>query len=215
MMHNLIDVPLFENSAEDVHCAQVALHMVLKYHFPDRAYTLAYLDAVTHHFSGGWTWDTPMLNFLIGAGFEIVVWSAFDYLRFAQEGEVYLREIWSDEELSIQKLNADLTFERQLALDFWSHKKPQLVWNKCIARVVDVKQLFDAGYLVVASVNPYILDGDDGEAGHWIIITGYNETHVAFNDSDTPPEKDRVESWSRFAHARAPLSSLFAVRLST
>ncbi len=215
VMDNMRDVPLFGNSDEDVHCVQAVIQMVLKEHLPDRDYPLWYLDMVTHHFQGGWTWDTSVFRFLLDLGLELRVWSVFDFVRFANEGEAYLSTIWNAEEFRLQSINANLQFEQLLARDFWMVERPLLTYTRNVLTKSDICALFDQGYLVVVSVNAYALDDEKGNCGHYVLLTGYDETHVAFNDVGKPAVKNRTVTWDKFESARLEYSTAFAVRPQT
>lgn len=210
---NVLDVPLFENSPEDVHCVQAVLQMILKYYFPGRLYTLEYLDKVTHHFPGGWTWDTAVFQFLLTLGFEIKVFSRFDFEAFAVGGVRYLEKMWDAETLRLQSINADLVFEQSLARDFWLTPHPNFSYTKRCASKEDFEKMFSDGFLLAPSVNAYALENEEGFCSHYILITGLTKEQVIFNDVDPPATKNACVSWEQFEHARPAYSTLFGVRL--
>jgi len=210
-MNQRLDVPLFPNSDLDVHCVQATLQMILKYYFPERDYSVAYLDRITHHQQGGWTWDTSVFSFLINLGFEVVYIDDFSIRDYGERGADYLKTIWPKEKVEEQSLNADLDFERRLAQDFMTGTK-RFVQDCRKGGTDDVKNLFHQGYVVVPNINAYTLDDEEGFCGHYVVVTSIGEEAISFNDSGLPAIKDRQTSWMKFEQARMYNPALFAVR---
>lgn len=77
----------------------------------------------------------------------------------------------------------------------------------------DIINLFTSGALVIASVDPYTIDDEEGIADHLVLITGYTSTHIIYNDVDRPGFKNRKVTWGKFEAARAENASLFSVKL--
>lgn len=210
-MQGNIDIPLFSNSADDTHCVQAVLQMILKHYFPGRDYPFSYLDRVTYHRKGGWTWDTGMFVFLLNLGFEIIAIDHFDFHAFARKGVKYLQSIWQADEFEAQARNTDLTFEWLLVRDFMTTEKNIHIHNRKGTRD-DIEHLFQTDYLVISNVNAYALDGQKGTCGHYVLITGiYHET-LTFNDPGLPAIKNRRVTWRKFEKSRKENPSIFAVR---
>ncbi|PJE64267.1 MAG: hypothetical protein COU90_03560 [Candidatus Ryanbacteria bacterium CG10_big_fil_rev_8_21_14_0_10_43_42] len=209
-----LDVPLFRNSAKDIHCVQATLQMILKYFFPQRRYTLKYLDKITYHYPGGWTWDTAALLFLSNLGFEIIIIDEFDFKAFGREGLGYLRSIWDKERFQIESLNTDLRFESQLAQDFLTSPR-NMTFHKRKGCREDITTLFHKKYLVVPNINAYVLDNEEGHCGHHVIVTGIDRKGLCFNDAGLPAIKDRYVSWDLFEKSRTEKSNIFAVKIPT
>lgn len=101
--HDMIDIPFYPNLKDDTHCVQACLKSVLKFYFPKRNYSFRYLDRVTAHKRGKWTWDSAALMFLAQIGFEVIEIADFNTRKFAQKGEDFLRSVWPRDVFETQK----------------------------------------------------------------------------------------------------------------
>ena len=85
-----LSIPFYSNTADDTHCWQASLKMVLKYFQKDKEYSWEELDLLTSKKEGLWTWPTAGMLWLANNGFDIKVIESFDYMRFSAEGKDYI-----------------------------------------------------------------------------------------------------------------------------
>lgn len=208
------NIPFYSNLKTDTHCFQACLKMVLKHCFPDKDYSFEYLDKVTFHKKDKWTWDSGALLFLSKLGFDVVRIVNFDYKQFVEFGEEYLRMIWNDEVFNTQKQYSDFDQERKLAQDLLKNGSIKL--ERRWTNLKEVEDLFQKDFLVMTSINPYILDNEEGYSSHLVVITGFNEDSITFHDPGLPPQKNRTVSKKTFEKAmqypHKESADLFAVK---
>lgn len=195
----MLEIPIYKNTKDGTHCFQACLKSVLKFYFPKKAYSFKSLDRLTGHKKGKWTWDTKALIFLSKIGFEVIYISNFDYRKFAKLGEEYLRKHWTDEVYQVQKKFSDFRNEQHLAKKLIKEKKVKL--KKRPGTLKDIKTLFAQGYIILAPINPYVLDRKKGYTSHLVIITDIKKDTIFFNDPGLPPQKNRKAKIKVFLRA--------------
>jgi hypothetical protein len=192
-------VPFYSNTPDDTHCFQASIRSVLKYFLPRKEFGWAKLDKMTAKKKGLWTWPTQGLLTLKKMGFDIVDMEDFDYSAFIQEGGEYLIEKYGEEVAKEQIKNSDIAQEKRLAREF-----VKVFGNQSkLPGIKDIKNFLDKGYLVICNVNAYALDSENGFAGHFVVVIGYNEGSLYLHDPGSPPRKDRKVSFKRFIEAWA------------
>ncbi len=195
----MLSIPFYANTKDNLHCVQAALKSVLKFFMPSRNYSFRYLDAVTNHQKGKYTWDTAMLLFLAKLGFTVVSISSFDYRKFAKNKEKYLQSLWTDEIYQDQKKYSDFTHEQQLAGDLVRSKQVKIVHRS--ARLSDMKLLQRSGHILLISLNVCALDTRKGYSPHMVVITKIGKNSVCFHDPGNPAVRNRKASIKKFLRA--------------
>lgn len=211
----MLQIPFYQNTKDNTHCMQAVLKSVLKFYSPKRNYSFKYLDRVTAHKKGLWTWNSALLVFLAERGFQVINIENFNYRKFSQAGEEYLRKTWSKEVFETQKKFSDFQNEQRLAGKLVSNKNIQLEQRPAILR--DLFRLFREGYIILCGINPYVLDHQKGYAGHIVILLDIDKNSVTFHDPGLPPQKRHKASLHLFFRAMGyPTKSsaaLIAVKL--
>jgi len=90
------NLPFFANTPDNTRCVQAAFRIILKYFMPERNFSYAQLDQMSQKMPGKDTWWPPMLIKLQKMGFSVKSIEAFDYRRFYEEGETYVRGIYPE-----------------------------------------------------------------------------------------------------------------------
>jgi len=193
------NIPFFPNTPDDTHCFQACLKSILKFYFPKKEYSFSYLDRVTAHKKGKWTWDTAGLLFLQKKGFSVTSIADFSYKKFIKNGEKYLKEIWTEEIFYTQKKFSDLKNEQYLAKKLSDSKDIKLIERP--ATISDIKKLFNNGWIVMPSINPFVINNKKDYANHIIIITNLNDKMITFHDSGLPPLPNRKIPLTKFLKA--------------
>ena len=85
------EINFFENSQDNLHCLQACIKSVLSFYFPDKVFSDKEIDRHTIH-NGGWSWLPPSVVWLQEIGLDVVLFSQFDYKRFAEQGEGFYKE---------------------------------------------------------------------------------------------------------------------------
>ena len=213
----MLKIPFYQNTKDNTHCVQAALKSVLKFHFPKKHYSFTYLDRVTAHKKGLWTWNSALLIFLARMGFQVINIENFNYKKFAQAGEKYLQKTWSKEVFETQKKFSDFQNEQRLARKLTFSKNIHMKQRPTTLR--DLFVLFKKQYTILCGINPYVLDRQKGYAGHIVILITINKNSVTFHDPGLPPQKNRKVSLRLFFRAMGyptkDSAALTAIKLKT
>lgn len=173
--------------------------MLTLYFFPEKKYTMKTISRVTAKKRGLWTWPMAGLLWLHKKGLEIRVIELFDYKKFIDHKEEYLRTVFGNDVGNEQIIHSDIrqevAFAQQLITTIRiQRKKPQ---------IADIKALLDEGFLLICNVNSKFLHNEDGYVGHFLVIKGYDETHLFIHDPGLPPLEDQHISFRQFKKAWA------------
>ncbi len=211
-MEDILDIPVFPNCDLETHCVQATLQMVLKWFFPERRYTLAELDIATSHEPDGLTWDYAVLLFLAEQGLDVLYIDPFDIRSFACDGAAYLRSIWDHDRYAFEDLNANLTLVQQQAGSVLEALNT-ITLVQSVASMHELEALHASGWLIMAQNNSYVLDGEEGFDGHYVLLTGFTHDEIIFNDCGNPPQKNRRVSRECFERSRDGMSGIIAVKI--
>lgn len=195
----MFHIPFYKNTKDDTHCFQAVLKSILKFYFPEKNYSFAFLDKISAHKKDKWTWISSTFIFLAEQGFKIIHIENFDYKKFALSGELYLQKFWTDEVYQTQKEFSDIKNEQRLAKLLIKEKKITLA--KRPATLKDIKYFYKNKYIVSCAINPYVLKKQKGYASHAIIITNLAKDKITFHDPGLPPRKHRTASLKLFFRA--------------
>ncbi|MCB9802080.1 MAG: peptidase C39 family protein [Pseudomonadales bacterium] len=192
-------VPFYPNTPDNTHCYQAALKMVLKFFWPEEAYSLDELDEVTAKVDGLWTWPIAGLLWLQEKHAEVSMIDAFDFHAFVKDGGQYLLDFYGDEVGSAQIAHSDIEQE----ISFAQQALKTLSIEKRSARMADVKALLEDGFLVICNVNANAPNNKEGYTGHFVVITGFDENGLYMHDPGLPPRRNRRVSYEHFTSAWA------------
>jgi hypothetical protein len=176
-MNERLDVPLIANP-DETHCFQACLKMMLESPGSETSYTWEELDTISSKVEGLWTWPMAAWLWMQRHNFEITVINTFDYRRFAEEGSTYLIEYTNEETAAAQIKNSNIAQERKFAAQLIEE-----VALECrVPDLKDIKQALGRQSLVCCSVNSHKLNGLPGFMGHFVVVTGYDDTALYFKD---------------------------------
>ncbi len=190
-------VPFYSNTADDTHCYQAALKMVLKYFLPDKKYSWKALEKLTAKVDGLWTWPTQGLINLHNTGFNIVDIDDFNIEEFIKDGEKYLIKKYGKEVGNAQIKHSDIEQERRI---YRKYLKLNLHQQR-LPILENIEGLIDDGYLVICNVNAYTLNSKTGYAGHFVVIYDYDGKYFFLHDPGLPPLEARKISYENFTKA--------------
>jgi hypothetical protein len=186
-------VPFYSNTPDNFHCFQAALRMILSHYVPERNYTWEELDSVTGRTSD-YTWPLVGLSYCRSLGLSVDVVESFDYARFVAEGYEYLLQRFGKEYADTQKKNSDLEQEKVNARGFVASVRIEVR----IPSQEDLSRALLSGRLAMCNVNARILQDRDGYAGHFVVLTGVQDSGLWLHDPGLPAMEDRFCSWSMF-----------------
>lgn len=179
-------VPFYANTLDDTHCFQAALRMVMKHCWPERDYSWEELEKITAKVEGLWTWPMSGMLWLREQGMEVKHMEVFDYEKFAEEGGQYLIDQYGEEVGKAQIEHSDIKQEKRFAREFV--KKIETV--RTIPAIDDIKTLLEEEYLLICNVNSRALINEEGYAGHFVVVKGFDDTHLLIHDPGLPPHKN-------------------------
>jgi len=158
--------------------------MVLKYYFPKKNYSFSKLDKISAHVKGKWTWQGASLLAFAKMGFEVVNIENLDYKKFAKDGDVYLKSIWSKEVFDTQDEFSNLKQEQRIARKLVAQKNITLLNKEASLDLIEF--YIKKGFIVLVSINPCVLERKNCYWSHIGIVTGINKKTVTFHDPGLP-----------------------------
>jgi hypothetical protein len=198
-MKNYKEIPFCSNTPDNTHCFQAALKMILGYFWPDENYTWEELDRATAKVAGKWTWPMAGLIWLQEKGLEIIDIEAFDYEKFIERKNRYLIEEYGKAVAQAQIENSNIEQEIKYA-----KKLIQLIKvKKAIPQLEEIKKLMEEDYLVMVNLNARTLNRQEGYAGHFVAIKGFDEKGFILNDPGLPGIENRPVDFALFEKAWA------------
>lgn len=156
------------------------------------------LEELTGYTPDRAAWTVKALVDMLDMGFDIKMIEPFDYRRYLKEGESYLHDFFTPEEVS-------WFLERSNILDISPLIPKFLERVKYICRQVslaDIDEMLDEQRLVTVTVNSRKLNDSDGFVSHMLLVTGRKGDNFIAHDSggeQYPPQADheisRQELW--------------------
>jgi hypothetical protein len=165
----------------------MSLKMMLGVLMPEREFSLAELEEITHKQPDAGAFATHHLIWMVENGLEVQHWDTHDWPAFRDDGLDYIRRTVGDDAANYAATGSDIPAE-QAVIDRFLEVVPMI---KKKPRIADMEQLFDEGWLVRAGVNSRVLNNRDGYVGHSVVITGFEDDDVIFHDPDVPGTANR------------------------
>mmetsp|Transcript_155268 Transcript_155268/g.275385 ORF Transcript_155268/g.275385 Transcript_155268/m.275385 type:complete len:614 (-) Transcript_155268:33-1874(-) len=196
-----LDLPFFRQT-DPGSCLQTSMKMVLKWHFPNRDYSLKLLNEKTGRTDRGkWTCTPQALPALVTEGLDAHFYSDGPFEEFLSEGEEFVWKHYGDQIAPIYLRNADFESVQEAIKMLKSagrytirklelhEMEMALAFNHVIILLVDYNKLFQA---TSGQPRPY--------AGHFVTLTGVGNRHIQLHDSlgvaNRVVEKTRLwEAW--------------------
>jgi hypothetical protein len=189
--------------------------MLLAFYFPHEEYSYEKLDKVTHHHPQRWTWQGAGLIWLAQKGFEVVNIENLDYEKFAAQGEVYLKKLWSKEVFETQKAHSELKQEQYIAQQLIQN--PSITLLNQTAFITDVENYFNNGYVVLVGINTCVVEEKECYTGHLVVTTDITDKTVTYHDPGLPPIQNKIVPRETFKKAMEPPgredTNIIAVRM--
>lgn len=192
-------IPFYANTADDTHCVQASFKMIAEFFRPELKFDFEHWDRISHKKVGGWTWPMSSLIWFKEMNFDVVNIEDFSYARFAKEGKAYLQQLYGQEIADIQESKTDLASEQQIAKHFIS-MIPTIERAPTISEAQDFLQ---KRYLLAVNLNIKMLNGEEGYAGHLVVVKGFDDDGFIVNDPGAPAAQNRRVDYQSFLKAWA------------
>ena len=193
------NVPFFPNTADNTHCLQAVLKMILKYFEPQKDYSFEELNILSDKAPEKWTWATRALINLHKMGYRLVNMEDFDYQKFSQNGEKYLIKKFGKKIACQQMTHSNIKKEMVDAKEF-----VEIFGNDFVLpETKNIKRFIDSNYLVGCNINANILNKEPDYCGHFILVIGYDDQNIFIHDPGAPPIPNRQVILSDFTSAWA------------
>ena len=188
-----LDIPYVKQVGPSCVSSQVA--MALKYHFPERQYTLEQIDSMIGRKGEKWTWFSQALPILVNEGLDAQYYSKTPYNQLTPE---FVLEYYGPEDGALMN---DVTDWNALyeSIDFLRttnrYTNTKLPWQ-------EVEKAVNTGDICLMIIDYNTLIGKTGiYSGHGVTITFINQTHVLFHNSDKGPnqkaiKQDFIDAWN-------------------
>lgn len=205
------NVPFISNTPDDTHCLQAAYMSIAKHFDPKFHIEMDEWAKITGHEEGLGTWANAGLVWFKEHGYDVVHYEVFDFEEFIKHPKEYMIEVHGEKAglWGIEHTNVEAEVPRMKKLveaGITKMKQPT---------IDDVRHFIDKGYLVRATVNAGKLNKDDYYAGHAVVITAYNDTHIQFHDPGLPAIPNREVTIEQFEEAWSDQErELDAIRLN-
>jgi len=196
-----IKVPFYPNTEDNTHCVQAALRMVLKHFFPEREFTYEELDRASNKQSGKWTWPYAAIVWMTEQGLEVINVSIFDTNQFVAHAESYMLEVFGEEKTKANLEHSDISLAVSDAEQYLKNRS--IKEERRIPTIDDIKEFLKQGYIPTCGVNSRVINGEEGYAGHRIVVTGFDENGLFIHDPGgrLPPIEDRLVDYQTFERA--------------
>jgi len=189
-----LDIPYHKQTGPS--CVQSQMLMAIRYYYPERQITQAELDERTGRESGQWTWFSQAMPVLEEEGLNAYYYSLTPYENLTPD---FINQYYGEDGPLINSVTNWESLEKSIEFlknnpNRYSHKK--LEW-------LEIENFFKNRYVILMIIDYNTLTGqpEKSYAGHGVIITKINETHVVFHNSDLGPNqaagKDKfIEAWN-------------------
>lgn len=200
--------PYYSNREDNMSCSLANYRSIIEF-FTGKRPSWEEVENLQGFKPGVAAWTIKALTEMSEDGWTIEMYEPFDYSRFLQDGETYLRKQFGDEVADWQLANSNISEMKEYIPKFLQTVK-QAVKSPDSD---DIESLIDDGMLVTAVLNSRVLNGKNGYVGHSILIFDYDDLSYKFHDPGLPGVKSRVESKELILKAMGSASDVTGFRL--
>lgn len=163
-------IPFFGNY-DNRSCVQCCYRMVLSYFYPEKDWPQGYMDEFCGASPGKYTWMFQPITGLINLGFDLIMYSNFDAIKFLVSPIDYMTDKYGSEGAKVNLENTDMNKVLAQAKDYVESPEYHRTKRYSHSYTVDlVKELLDDGYLLITWVNSGTLNDLGGYSGHYVLI---------------------------------------------
>jgi hypothetical protein len=169
--------PYYKNRPDNMSCALACYRSALE-HLTGKKYSWKELEAITGFKKGRAAWTVGVWAYLAERGFTIRMVEAFDYERYAKEGQSYLKTFLTPEDLEWYLKHTDLLDIKPLIPKFLKTVKHM----KHSPQLSDIDTMLRQGFMVVPTLNSRILNNQSGYLKHAILIYDKKDDYYIAHD---------------------------------
>jgi len=187
------------NEEDNLHCFQSCFKMVYDYFF-NTDIPMSTVEKMTNFMPGKPTWPYAGMLSLANAGLTVLSIEAFDVHKFIEHPEKTIKDHVDDEEIAQFIINESiLEKERKFAFQCIQHSN--IIFDKKIPGIEDIKFLLEKDWIVIVNVNYYALLDEDKYYGHFVIVEDINSSKVLLQNPGLPPIQNQTVSIRKFINA--------------
>lgn len=173
----------YQNQPDNNHCLQATVMMALN--TIDSPITWEEVDQITQYEEGLYSWPASAVVALSNKIPNTRIISDMDYVRFAEEGEEYLKEYFHPDWFNLQKSKASPGFQKEQSA---AKKLEKKIVQKNIIHQNTVEELLSEN-LLIALVDVGELSGKNKPSGHFVVVYGQNGNGFFIHDPGLPPQQ--------------------------
>lgn len=178
--------PFYANRDDNKSCSLACLMMALE-HITGKRYSWSELENLSGFEDGKAAWTIQAWQALASQGIDINMSENFDYQKYFDQGEEYLKGFFTTEELEWQLKNSNLLSIKPLILSFLQ----SVSYNQVIPDLKTIDSLLKSGYLVTVQLNSNILNDTPGYTAHMILVFDKEGDDYIAHDPGLPPKASR------------------------
>lgn len=166
------------NGSDGNSCMHACMQMVMRTKPNGRVFSFEEIDKILRRKPGYYSWPYAIHSAVHREGFDIQSIGLFSTERFVEKGASYLYEYHDAEAAEVQIKHADMPTILEDARDFLKHC--DIVSREHLPTVNDIQEALSNGWHVVPLINPKVLLGHPGYAGHFVFVFGFNDQEIIF-----------------------------------
>ncbi len=177
----MLDIPFYADSS-DGNCLQASMASVIEY-LTGKKQDLHRLDELTRRKKGKWTMTTQGVKVLAEMGLKVKYYTTVD-LKPYLKGFAYIQERFPEiSDFLREKLDEKEMIETtRYVIEMGLYEKKQLSMR-------DVESFIEAKKGVILLIDANVTNGREPYQGHYITITGFDDSHIYYHDSSRGPNK--------------------------
>lgn len=164
---------------------------------PERDFSFEQLDRMSQKQPNKGTWWPPMLIEIHKLGLLVKNIESFDYNRFYEEGEAYVRSIYPKDTAQYYLDKSNLNDIKPLIPEFMEKTE---IENRA-ATIEDIDRLLAGGWLVGIDLNSRTLNNAGGYSSHMVVIFDADKHSFWLHDPGLKPSPNRKVSRHKLAEA--------------
>lgn len=194
-------IPSFHANFDDVHCMESCLRSIIEYFEPGAILSWDDMDRLSNKQPEKWSWPQFAAKNMLDRGYAVKRISWGSPQDVVDKGvRQYLVDLQGEEAAEISIKNSVSIQEIEDACRaLMAH--PNHHHQKRIPALDDVRSFLGNGFLVISMVNAKALNGEEGYAGHSVLIYGMDDAFIYMHDSGLPALPERKVTHADFLAA--------------
>lgn len=168
----------------EMHCLQSCFRMVVKA-FTGEDPGAAMADEITGYVEGRGTWQFKALLGFVRYGLTVIDHELFRAEEFVVN-PVETIEKQVQNELVAAQIIAETDLEKEIAAVKKCMQSAYIEFIESSPTFSDITSEIQKGKLLICNINQKILLGEDGHAGHFVVVEKIEDTKVVYHDPHPP-----------------------------